>query len=142
MGGEGDVAEEEGVAIYACPRRKKDAGRQQGLVTGDGVWKGTGSWVALRTTGRTELGASGLGAPLNATRIGFSRFRLTDGPAGLPLLPVTDYGLLVVVSQYHLGRNPTRSSPPTTSSTPASFNMLTCTPSFGTNLTRQTDRPD
>ena len=69
--------------------KKKDAGRQQELVTGDGVWKGSEAWVALRTTERTELGASGLGALLNATRIGFSRFRLTDGPAGHLLLPVT-----------------------------------------------------
>lgn len=46
-----------------------------------------------------------------------------------------------ISSQYHRGRNPTRSSPPMTSSTPAASSIMAVMPTWGVNVTRQTSFP-
>ena len=46
-----------------------------------------------------------------------------------------------ISSQYHRGKNPTRSSPPVTSSTPDASSLTTVMPTLGVNATRQTSFP-
>lgn len=43
-----------------------------------------------------------------------------------------------ISSQYHRGKNPTRSSPPMTSSTPDASSLTTMMPALGVKVTRQT----
>lgn len=90
----------------------------------------------IRHPSETATEGVDVGTVLFNEEIGFSP-AISRPDSFLAPVPSTP-SLCISSSQYHLGKNPTLSSPPSTSSTPVSSSSSTVTRSFGTNLTRHT----